>query len=63
MERVLEREVDLDLEVSPSLAALLLLPAAAAEIPEDPAEDVAEIAQVADVEALAEAKAAARTAR
>src|SRR4051812_37950112 len=44
VQRVLEREVDLDLEVAPALAALLLPAAAAA--PEEPAEDVAEVAYV-----------------
>jgi hypothetical protein len=53
VQRVLEREVDLDLEVSPTLAALLLLAPATAEVPEDPAEDVAEVAEVSEVEPLA----------
>ena len=49
MQRVLEREVDLDLEIAPALAALLLLLSPSAEIAEEPAEDVAEV-EVAEVE-------------
>src|SRR5436190_1824387 len=61
VQRVLEREPDLDLDVAAPLAALLLLRATpAAHVREEAAEDVAEIAQVADVEALAEVEAAAR---
>src|SRR5439155_11830765 len=53
LDRIREREVDPDLEVVPSLAALLLLlPATAAAAAEAPAEDVAEIAEIPEVEPL-----------
>src|SRR5439155_15662467 len=60
VQRVLEREADFDFEVAAALAALLLGATPAAQVREEPAEDVAEIAQIADVEALAEGEAAAR---
>src|SRR4029453_2884611 len=48
LERVLEREVDLDLEIGAALGPRLLGSTASAT--EDPAEDVAEIPEIADVE-------------
>ncbi len=49
-QRVLEREVELDLHVLAAPAALRLRPHAATPAAEDPAQQVAEIAEVAEVE-------------
>ena len=52
LQRVLERDVHLDLDVVAALAALLLLLLPAAAAVEEPAEDVAEV-EVGEVEGRA----------